>query len=68
MSSPISRVLSRAIIHLELALLPISSVLPEIATGRRIDFLFELASKGVFPAVFVAKNAVRSYRTISPLP
>jgi hypothetical protein len=30
--------------------------------------LFGLASDGVYPATFVAKSAVRSYRTISPLP
>lgn len=31
-------------------------------------FLFGLAPGGVYPATFVAKRAVRSYRTISPLP
>ena len=31
-------------------------------------FLFGLAPNGVFPAVLVTQNAVRSYRTISPLP
>ena len=31
-------------------------------------FLFGLAPSGVFPATFVTKRAVRSYRTISPLP
>ncbi len=30
--------------------------------------LFGLAPGGVCPAVFVAKDAVRSYRTLSPLP
>ena len=30
--------------------------------------LFGLAPSGVYPATFVAKGAVRSYRTISPLP
>jgi len=30
--------------------------------------LFGLAPSGVFPATPVAKRAVRSYRTISPLP
>src|SRR5690554_8078245 len=30
--------------------------------------LFGLASGGVFPAASVARRAVRSYRTISPLP
>jgi len=31
-------------------------------------FLFGLAPSGVYPAMFVTKHAVRSYRTISPLP
>ena len=31
-------------------------------------FLFGLAPSGVFPATTVANRAVRSYRTISPLP
>ncbi|KTD76139.1 hypothetical protein Lwor_2257 [Legionella worsleiensis] len=31
-------------------------------------FLFGLAPGGVFPATTVANRAVRSYRTISPLP
>jgi hypothetical protein len=30
-------------------------------------FLFDFAPDGVFHAVSVAKNAVRSYRTFSPL-
>ena len=30
--------------------------------------LFGLAPSGVYPAIFVTKDAVRSYRTISPLP
>jgi hypothetical protein len=30
--------------------------------------LFGLAPGGVYPAIFVTKDAVRSYRTISPLP
>ena len=30
--------------------------------------LFGLAPSGVYPATFVTKCAVRSYRTISPLP
>lgn len=68
MSSPISRVLSWTIIPLRLTLLPASSDLPRITTGRRIDSLFGLALSGVFPAIYVAANAVRSYRTISPLP
>ncbi len=33
-----------------------------------IGFLFGLAPGGVYPAIDVTTNAVRSYRTISPLP
>ena len=62
-------------IHLGGALPHLSSDIPEdfaptqmpSASTRRI-FLFCLAPGGVCPAIFVAKNAVRSYRTISPLP
>jgi hypothetical protein len=32
------------------------------------EFLFGLAPREVYPATFVTKSAVRSYRTISPLP
>ena len=40
-----------------------------IQRGPRLNgFLFGLAPSGVCPAIFVTKNAVRSYRTISPLP
>ena len=35
---------------------------------RPPGFLFGLAPGGVFPATPVASRAVRSYRTISPLP
>lgn len=35
---------------------------------RSRGFLFGLAPSGVFPATPVARRAVRSYRTISPLP
>jgi len=42
--------------------------LPKSSTGNAIGFLFGLAPSGVFPAIYVAINAVRSYRTISPLP
>lgn len=68
LSLPISRILSWTIIHLRL-LLPIAcSNLPEITTGRRIDFLFGFALSGVYLANPVTSLAVRSYRTISPLP
>jgi len=37
-------------------------------TFQSYGFLFGLAPGGVFPATTVASRAVRSYRTISPLP
>ena len=67
-SRPISRVLSWTIIHLRYVLPHTCSDLPGITTGRRIDSLFGLAPSGVCPAKPVASLAVRSYRTISPLP
>ena len=72
-SRSISRVLSRAIIHLGYLSQGTSSNLP----GNRADHtleasltapLFGLAPDGVCPATPVAGSAVRSYRTISPLP
>lgn len=49
------------------------SDLPKPRVGHTLQlalhgFLFGLALRGVFPATLVAKSAVRSYRTISPLP
>ena len=42
---------------------------PQIVTrGRRLPLLLGLAPGGVCPAAAVAGGAVRSYRTISPLP
>jgi len=42
---------------------------PNLGAGHTYKrFLFGLAPRGVYHAVFVAKNAVRSYRTFSPLP
>ena len=67
-SSPISRVLSWAIIPLRYPLPDTSSNLPGITAGRRNDSLFGLAPGGVYPAKPVTSLAVRSYRTISPLP
>ena len=67
-SRPISRVLSRTIIHLRYLLPNTCSDLPGITAGRRNDSLFGLAPSGVYPAISVTRNAVRSYRTISPLP
>jgi len=64
---------SRAIIHLGYLSQGNSSNLP----GNRADHtleasltapLFGLAPDGVYPATSVAGSAVRSYRTISPLP
>ncbi len=40
---------------------------PSAARNRR-PFLFGLAPGGVYPAAPVARGAVRSYRTLSPLP
>lgn len=67
-SQPISRVLSRAIIHLGCISLYISSDLPEPSADHTIRFLFGLAPSGVCHAIVVTNTAVRSYRTISPLP
>ena len=67
-SRPISRVLSRVIIPLGCTSPHTSSDLPESGAGHTIGFLFGLAPGGVYPAVRVATNAVRSYRTFSPLP
>jgi len=41
---------------------------PPGARIARLPLLLGLAPGGVFPAVAVAGGAVRSYRTISPLP
>ena len=57
-----------AIIHLGRASLHISSNLPGNNAGRANVPLFGLAPGGVYPATTVASSAVRSYRTISPLP
>ena len=70
---PISRVLSRTIIHLGQASLLASSNLPKNDTGRiclpkQTALLFGLAPSGVYLAETVTSYAVRSYRTLSPLP
>ena len=67
-SRPVSRVLSRATIHLGRASPHASSDLPESGADHTLGFLFGLAPGGVYPAVRVTTNAVRSYRTFSPLP
>ena len=75
LSQPISRVLSRTVIHLGHTLLYASSNLPVFNASHaltsnlssRNEHLFGLAPSGVYPAARVTTNAVRSYRTISPL-
>ena len=67
-SRPISRVLSWTTIHLGHSSPNGSSSLPECDMGHVIAPLFGLAPSGVFPATDVTISAVRSYRTISPLP
>ena len=67
-SQPVSRVLSRTIIHLGCMSPYTSCGLPGDNAGRIIIPLFGLAPGGVYHAVPVASHAVRSYRTISPLP
>ena len=67
-SRPISRVLSRTVIHLDAASPQVSSNLPGSHAGRTFAPLFGLAPGGVCPATPVTSRAVRSCRTISPLP
>ena len=68
---PVSRVLSRTIIYLE-QWSPIASCdLPKShASNMRANSrsIFGLAPDGVYPAITVTSDAVRSYRTFSPLP
>lgn len=67
-SRPISRVLSWAIIHLGRLSPDASSDLPGNGAGRALVSLFGLAPGGVCPATAITNSAVRSCRTISPLP
>ena len=67
-SRPVSRVLSWTAIHLGCASPHTSSNLPGNDAGRINVPLFGLAPGGVYPATPVTSRAVRSYRTISPLP
>ena len=75
-SRPVSRVLSRAIIPLRSTSPWTSSGLPGSARGSALRTLspesaaslFGLAPGGVCHASLVTKAAVRSYRTVSPLP
>src|SRR5439155_10625944 len=75
-SRPVSRVLSRRVvafpavadIPLGPTLPPASSGLPGSAAGNRIAPLCALAPGGACRVARVATGAVRSYRTVSPLP
>ncbi len=66
---PVSVPRRAAVIPLGQPLLPGSCNLPESRTERAAPpLLFGLAPHGVYPAGRIAPSAVRSYRTISPLP
>src|SRR5690348_13748458 len=66
---PVPVPLRAAVIHLGRPLLNGSSDLPGSSKGRAAPPpLFGLAPRGVCPAGEIALAAVRSYRTISPLP
>jgi len=67
-SRPISRVLSRTVIHLGCKSPYSSSNLPRNRAGHASVPLFDLAPGGVYHATPVTSCAVRSYRTFSPLP
>ena len=67
-SWPVSRVLSWTVIHLGLELPRGSSNLPASSASSVVACLFGLAPDGVCRAVRVTTSAVRSYRTVSPLP
>ena len=68
LSQPVSRVLSWATIPLGRLSPAASSNLPGDNAGRANASLFGLAPSGVYRATPVASRAVRSYRTLSPLP
>ena len=67
-SQPVSRVLSRTIMHLGCMSPYTSCGLPGDYAGNIVVPIFGLAPGGVYRAVPVASHAVRSYRTFSPLP
>ena len=71
-SRPISRVLSGTIIHLGRPSPDASCDLPGDTCGPQAALrhvsLFGLAPEGVYRAACVTADAVRSYRTLSPLP
>ena len=57
------------VINLENLLPNFSSDLPKkLCRNPKVFLLFGLALGGVYHAIFITKNAVRSYHTISPLP
>jgi len=68
-SQPISRVLSRTVIHLGCVSPHTSSNLPESTRGPRLTLSYlVLLQAGFTVPPNVATGAVRSYRTFSPLP
>ena len=67
-SRPVSRILSGTAIHLGPPFPAVSCGLPEMVdAGDIVISVWPCSGRGL-PAVFVSKNAVRSYRTVSPLP
>ncbi|GEM_PF-2403523 len=67
-SRPISRVLSYAVIHLGCTSPCTSCDLPEDYAGRTSSSYLVLLRTGFTVPLTVAGGAVRSYRTLSPLP
>jgi len=68
-SRPISRVLSWTIIHLRYALPHTSSDLPESSVGHTYRIpIWSCSERGLPSPQTVTSCAVRSYRTLSPLP
>ena len=72
-SQPVSRVLSRTVIHLGSPSPATSSGLPESAGGHPLPLTWRLSYLALLQVGFavppnVATGAVRSYRTVSPLP
>src|SRR6188508_480647 len=72
-SRPVSRVLSRTVIPLESPSPATSSGLPESTGGHPLPLALPLSQFGLLQVGFavppnVATGAVRSYRTVSPLP
>src|SRR5690349_15776992 len=72
-SRPVSRVLSRTVIHLGSPSPATSSGLPESTGGHPLPLSWRLSYLALLQVGFavpscVATDAVRSYRTVSPLP